>query len=86
MSTRKGAAHANSGIPRVDLKHVDAKVFDLVLRHIYADVGTVLFDEVITPTMDELMDLALEVMFVANELMIDRLAQACQNVLGRFGE
>jgi inhibitor of Bruton tyrosine kinase len=86
MSTRKGAAHANSDIPRVDLKHVGSKVFSLVLRHIYADIGNELFDDVITPTMDELMDLALEVMFVANELMIDRLAQACQNVLGRFGK
>ncbi|SLM33799.1 Regulator of chromosome condensation, RCC1 [Lasallia pustulata] len=69
---------------KVDLKHVNLEVFKLVLRYIYADAGEELFDEVVTTDLDEFLDLVLEVMSVANELMLDRLAQICQKLLGRF--
>ena len=71
---------------KVDLKHVNLEVFKLVLRYIYADAGEELFDEVVTTDLDEFLDLVLEVMSVANELMMDRLAQICQKLLGRFGK
>ena len=70
---------------KVDLKHVDPEVFKLILRHIYADAGDEIFDDVVTTDLDEFLDLILEVMSVANELMLDRLAQICQKTLGRFG-
>ncbi|KAL8949541.1 MAG: hypothetical protein Q9222_004363 [Ikaeria aurantiellina] len=68
----------------VDLKHVDPKVFDYLRRHIYADVAEELFDLVCCPDSDSFLDLVLEVMSVANELMLDRLAQCCQTVVGRY--
>lgn len=71
---------------KVDLKHVDPEVFKLVLRYIYADADEELFDEVVTTDLDEFLNLILEVMSVANELMLDRLAQVCQKLLGRFGK
>lgn len=71
---------------KVDLKHVDPIVFDFVLRHIYADSDEEMFDDVVTADFDAFIDLVLEVMSVANELMLDRLAQCCQKVLGRYGE
>jgi inhibitor of Bruton tyrosine kinase len=86
MSSRQGTAEENADLPRVDLKHIQARVFDLVIRHIYADTGVELFDEVVTSDFEDFAELVLEVMSVANELMIDRLAQICQNVLGRFGK
>lgn len=86
MSSRRGMAEEASDVPRVDLKHVESKVFSLVLRHIYADTGQELFDNVVSTDFEEFAELVLEVMSVANELMIDRLAQICQNILGRFGE
>ena len=86
MTTRRGAAEENADLPKVDLKHVEARVFDLVLRHIYADTGLELFDDVVTKDFEEFAELVLEVMSVANELMIDRLAQICQSILGRFGK
>jgi hypothetical protein len=70
----------------VDLKHVDQPIFDFVLRFLYADVEERLFDEVRTKDLDDFVDLVLDVMFVANELMVDRLSQVCQKMLGRFGE
>lgn len=70
----------------VDLKHIDRSTFDFVLRFLYADTEERLFDEVRTKDLDEFIDLLLDVMFVANELMIDRLSQICQKMLGRFGE
>ena len=85
MSSRRGLAAEKSEATRVDLKHVDKKVFSLVVRHIYADTGVELFDEIATDDFEEFADLVLEVMSVANELMIDRLVQICQVVLGKFG-
>ncbi|CAG8981341.1 hypothetical protein HYALB_00005142, partial [Hymenoscyphus albidus] len=74
----------NSNIVRVDLKHIDPKAFRLVLRHLYTDIGTELFDHVVSSDLDEFSDLVMDVMATANELMIDRLSQICQEVLGRF--
>ncbi|KAJ5452848.1 hypothetical protein N7445_001031 [Penicillium cf. griseofulvum] len=68
----------------VDLKHIDRCTFEFVLRYLYADTEEQLFDEVRTNDLDDFIDLLLDVMFVANELMIDRLSQVCQKMLGRF--
>ncbi|RHZ58515.1 BTB domain and ankyrin repeat protein [Aspergillus thermomutatus] len=69
---------------RVDLKHIDRSVFEFVLRYIYTDAEEQLFDQVRSKTLDGFIDLVLDVAFIANELMIDRLAQVCQKMLGKF--
>ncbi|KAL4895074.1 hypothetical protein BDV59DRAFT_159611 [Aspergillus ambiguus] len=74
----------SSGVIRVDLKHIDRRIFEFVLRYMYADTEDELFDDVRCKDLEEFIDLVLDVAFVANELMIDRLAQICQRVLGRF--
>ena len=71
---------------QVDLSHIDPFVFDLVIRYLYADVGEELFEGSKTSDLDTFLDLILDVLAVANELMLDRLAEICQKVLGRFGE
>lgn len=71
---------------KVDLQHIDVAVFELVLRYIYADTGEELFDAVVSTDYDAFLNLIMDVMSVANELMLDRLAQICQNILGRFGK
>ncbi|RDW78527.1 BTB domain and ankyrin repeat protein [Aspergillus mulundensis] len=68
----------------VDLKHVDRPVFEFVVRYMYADTDDRLFDDVRTRDTQEFVDLIIDVAFVANELMIDRLAQICQKALGTF--
>ncbi|KAE8354689.1 hypothetical protein BDV28DRAFT_74539 [Aspergillus coremiiformis] len=68
----------------VDLKHIDRHIFEFVLRYMYADTEEQLFDQVRTNDLEEFIDLVLDVAFVANELMIDRLGQICQKTLGRF--
>ncbi|KAL5343641.1 hypothetical protein BJX70DRAFT_117175 [Aspergillus crustosus] len=68
----------------VDLKHIDRSVFEFVLRYMYADADDTLFDEVRTQNTQDFIDLIIDVTFVANELMIDRLAQICQKVLGKY--
>ncbi|KAJ5525594.1 hypothetical protein N7494_012244 [Penicillium frequentans] len=73
-----------SGAIHVDLKHIDRSTFLFVLQYMYADTEEKLFHEVRTKTLDDFIDLLLDVTYVANELMIDRLSQICQNMLGRF--
>ncbi|EXJ53896.1 hypothetical protein A1O7_09232 [Cladophialophora yegresii CBS 114405] len=84
MASRRNEAEAESEAVRVDLKHIDEKTFVMVLRHLYADTGEELFDDIVTSTLDEFLDIVIEVMSVANELMLDRLAQICQQTLGRY--
>lgn len=68
----------------VDLQHINLKTFTIVLRHIYADTGAEAFDDIVSVGIDDFLDTVLEVMSVANELMLDRLSQICQEVIGRF--
>ena len=70
---------------KVNLKHVDPIVFDFVLQHIYADTDERMFDRVVAADFEAFLDLIVEVLSVANELMLDRLSQCCQKVLGRYG-
>ncbi|KAJ4152687.1 hypothetical protein NW754_004485 [Fusarium falciforme] len=69
---------------RVDLKHIDPDIFHYVMSFIYADIGQELFDEVSVANLDELSELVLGVMSAANELMLDRLSQVCQSLIGKF--
>ncbi|KAK5125019.1 hypothetical protein LTR85_001210 [Meristemomyces frigidus] len=68
----------------VDLSHISSKTFRLVLRHIYADTGAELFDDIVSVGLDDFLDTIMDVMSAANELMLDRLSQICQAVVGRF--
>ncbi|KAH9828446.1 BTB/POZ domain-containing protein 1-like [Teratosphaeria destructans] len=68
----------------VDLTHINMKTFQMVLRHIYADTGADLFDDIVTVGLDDFLDAVMDVMSAANELMLDRLSQACQEVVGRY--
>ena len=68
---------------KVDMKHIDPSTFKFVLRYLYADVGTELFDELVCADADEFYDIVMDVLSVANELMLDRLSSICQSVLGQ---
>ncbi|KAL1847008.1 hypothetical protein Plec18167_003014 [Paecilomyces lecythidis] len=81
LSSRRGNPEERIN---VDLKDIDRTVFGFVLRHIYADTSDQLFDDVRSESLDDFIDLILDVMSAANELMMDRLAQICQRILGRF--
>lgn len=85
LSSRRELA-SESNVIHVDLKHIDPNVFGFVLRHMYADTDDdELFEDVRADNLDDFVDLVIDVMAVANELMIDRLALICQKLLGKFG-
>ncbi|KAJ4295418.1 hypothetical protein N0V90_007430 [Kalmusia sp. IMI 367209] len=75
---------------RVDLTHVEMHLFELVVRHLYADAGEEIFDTVTSEdlndllALDELLDHVMDVMSIANELMLDRLSQICQKLVGHY--
>lgn len=69
---------------RIDMKHIEPSIFELVLRHLYADIGVELFDDIVASDLDELCEVIMDVLAAANELMLDRLSQICQYVLGLF--
>ncbi|KAL9113867.1 MAG: hypothetical protein Q9227_002001 [Pyrenula ochraceoflavens] len=84
LASRKEIADDDFGLVNVDLEHINEDVFNIVLRHLYADTGEEVFEDIVADDMDEFTDLIIDVMSVANELMIDRLAQICQKLLGRY--
>ena len=86
LSSRRQIAQDSQEVIKVDLKHVDSEVFRYVLQYLYADVDDELFDDTVTPDLDTFLDLIMDVMDVANELMLERLQQICQKFLGRFGQ
>lgn len=76
---------------RVDLTHIETHLFELVVRHLYSDAGEELFDDVTSEdlndllALDESLDHIMDVMSVANELMLERLSQICQKLIGKYG-
>ncbi|KAK3349119.1 hypothetical protein B0T25DRAFT_457154 [Lasiosphaeria hispida] len=69
---------------RIDLKHMEPDAFKYVLRFLYGDVGAELFDPAVCDSFDDFLDLVMEVMSIADYLMLDRLSQICQQMMGRF--
>ncbi|GME51519.1 BTB/POZ-like protein [Neofusicoccum parvum] len=86
---REASADPKEAI-RIDLKHIEMHIFELVMRHLYADAGDELFDDFVSDNLGEFLalndflDHVMDVMSVANELMLDRLSQVCQQVVGRY--
>ncbi|KAL5118503.1 hypothetical protein ACEQ8H_003518 [Pleosporales sp. CAS-2024a] len=80
-----------ASLVHIDLSHVETHLFELVVRHIYTDAGEEIFENVTSEdlndllALDELLDHVMDVMSVANELMLDRLTQICQRLIGRYG-
>lgn len=86
LSKRLEDGDCTANLVRVDLKHFEHQTFELVLRHLYADSGEELFEEVSSNSAEDFVDLVIDTMAAANELMLDRLSQVCQKVLGKFGK
>ena len=74
------------------MTHVETRLFELIVRHLYTDAGEELFEDVTSEdlndmlALDELLNHVMDVMSLANELMLDRLSQICQRVVGRYGK
>jgi alpha-tubulin suppressor-like RCC1 family protein len=83
LEERRGLLQNASDAVDVDLQHIESNIFRMVLRHIYSDTGEELFDDIVSADLDEFLDVVMEVMAVANELMLDRLSQVCQRVVGQ---
>ncbi|KAI8626440.1 hypothetical protein F5Y19DRAFT_223235 [Xylariaceae sp. FL1651] len=78
------AAQEDSERISIDMRHMDPESFHYVLKYLYADVGEELFDSVVVDSIDDFSELVMDVMGIANELMLDRLSQICQKIIGRF--
>ncbi|KAL7622179.1 hypothetical protein AAE478_007682 [Parahypoxylon ruwenzoriense] len=83
LESRRAALKDSDRI-NIDMKHMDPESFHYVLQYLYADVGEELFDDVVMDNIDDFSELVMDVMSIANELMLDRLAQICQKSIGRF--
>ena len=86
IASRREDGDTGIGEPvKVDLSHVTPQVFSFVLGHLYASYGEDPFEEVVTADLDAFLDLVIDVLSVANELMLDGLAETCQALLSRYG-
>ncbi|KAG0370346.1 hypothetical protein BGZ54_006813 [Gamsiella multidivaricata] len=69
-------------ILEIDMKHMDLESMTLVMKYIYTDCGPELFNDTEKDGMDDLIQLVINVLQIADELLIDRLKEICENVLG----
>lgn len=78
----------DEGKVNVDMKHVPADIMEMVVSWLYYDWDEEEFDRcrvgVADADVDLYLDFVLDVLSTANELMLDRLAQVCQKVVGRY--
>ncbi|KAK9447806.1 uncharacterized protein V1518DRAFT_376065 [Limtongia smithiae] len=69
----------------VDMKHVRYDVFKIILQFMYGqDDCFSLFADVQAESLSEFLEFVLEVLSVANELLLDRLTQKCQELLRTY--
>ncbi|KAI0102268.1 hypothetical protein GGR51DRAFT_527665 [Nemania sp. FL0031] len=78
------ATQGDFDLVKIDLCHMNPESFNYVLQYLYADVGEQLFDSVVAGSIDDFSEIVMDVMSIANELMLDRLSQICQKIIGRF--
>lgn len=85
-----GRRGGGEGLVKVDMKHVEKPVMEMVINWLYTDWGPAGFDGVRVGVegakVDQYLDFIIDVMGVANELMLERLSQVCQKVLGGYGQ
>jgi hypothetical protein len=77
----------NSGdLVSISLTHFSSWAFDRVLRWVYADQLQSLFEDVIADTVDLYLDKIIEVLSIADELMIQPLAEVCQSAISKHSK
>ncbi|KAF9433698.1 hypothetical protein BGZ76_009102, partial [Entomortierella beljakovae] len=69
-------------ILQLNMKHMDLESMELVMRYIYTDCGPELFDKIEKDDMDDLIQVVINVLMIADELLLDRLKDICEKVLG----
>ena len=67
---------------RIDLRHMNPKAFQCILEHLYTDSGHEYIHDLVVPDMETYLDCVIDVLSIANELMLDRLSQICQMYIG----
>ncbi|KAF9927042.1 hypothetical protein FBU30_003540 [Linnemannia zychae] len=75
-------ARQGESILEVGMQHLSAEAMALVLRYMYTDCGTEMFDQSEKEEMDELIELVIDVLMIADEFLMDRLKEICESVLG----
>ncbi|KAG0178136.1 hypothetical protein DFQ29_003864 [Apophysomyces sp. BC1021] len=69
----------------VSMKHIHKETMDIVLRYLYTDHDDVkLFDDIKKETTEEMIHCLLDVLCVAEELLLYRLRSLCELALTRF--
>lgn len=71
---------------RVDMSHIKRQVFQLILCHLYSGKVDLLQKLKVVEDVNEYLDLILDVLAVANELMLEELSTICQQVIGSYGK
>jgi len=71
---------------KVDMTHIPWEIFRIVLDYIYSGRDGLLQQVRGFPDVDTYLDFVLDILAVADELMLDELSIACQKVIGSYGK
>ncbi|KAF9569939.1 hypothetical protein EC968_002417 [Mortierella alpina] len=68
-------------ILEINMTHMDQESVALVMKHIYADCGPDMFNDIEKDEMDDLIHVVVSVLQIADEWLMDRLKEICESVL-----
>ncbi|KAF9939121.1 hypothetical protein BGZ65_011344 [Modicella reniformis] len=69
-------------ILEVNMKHLNMESMALVMKYIYMDCGPELFYDIEKDEMDDLIQVVINVLQIADELLMDQLKEICEYILG----
>ncbi|ORZ27483.1 hypothetical protein BCR41DRAFT_156000 [Lobosporangium transversale] len=78
----EGSSTQNDQLLEVNMTHMGLEAMTIVVNYIYTDCGPELFDNTEKDDISELLQLVIDVLQIADELLMDRLKEICENVLG----
>jgi alpha-tubulin suppressor-like RCC1 family protein len=76
--------HIEGGLIPIDLTHISSSAFECVLKWIYTD-SMDSFADIGLKDLEDFIDKIIEILSIANELMMESLSLACQELLGNHG-
>lgn len=71
---------------KVDMSHIRQQVFQVVLCHVYSGKVDLLQNLKVVEGVNEYLDFVLDVLAIADELMLEELSTICQQVIGSYGK
>jgi alpha-tubulin suppressor-like RCC1 family protein len=85
LCNRWARVYDSAGTTRINLDHIPTEFFDIVMLHVYGDREDDIFDGVKSESSKQFLRFVLDVLEVADELLLPKLREICEATVRHFG-